>query len=167
MECTPYSSLLKGYFLATLIISYNIIMASLQFFIKFQTLMLINGADLSVARSALQALFLQPGWLSSWSTTKKKSIFSINHKGVAHGNHSITYMYSSVPGKRPLVLLGKHQCTAFQGATVAASIQTYGILIAQNCELRLSAHGRLPGTLWYIYAQSMLSMILGIPLRLS
>ena len=33
----------------------------------------------------------------------------------------LTYIYHSVPGKRP--------CTAFQGATVAASIQTYGILI--------------------------------------
>ena len=33
----------------------------------------------------------------------------------------------SVPGKRPLP--GKGPCTAFQGATMAASIQTYGILI--------------------------------------
>ena len=35
--------------------------------------------------------------------------------------------YHSVPGKRSL--LGKRPCIAFQGATVAASIQTYGILI--------------------------------------
>ena len=35
--------------------------------------------------------------------------------------------YCSVLGKRPLP--GKHPCTAFQGAAVAASIQTYGILI--------------------------------------
>ena len=33
----------------------------------------------------------------------------------------------SMPGKRPLP--GKRPCTAFQGANVAASIQTYGILI--------------------------------------
>ena len=39
----------------------------------------------------------------------------------------ILYYYHSVPGKRPLP--GKHPCTTFQGATVAASIQTYGILI--------------------------------------
>ena len=38
----------------------------------------------------------------------------------------IIYYYHSVPGKRPLP--GKPPCTAFQGATVAASIQTYGIL---------------------------------------
>ena len=36
--------------------------------------------------------------------------------------------YHSVPGKRP--------CTAFQGATVAASIQTYGILILSKCPCR-------------------------------
>ena len=36
-------------------------------------------------------------------------------------------VYRSVLGKCPL--LGKRPCTAFQGATVAASIQTYGILI--------------------------------------
>ena len=35
--------------------------------------------------------------------------------------------YRSVPSKHPLP--GKHPCTVFQGATVAASIQTYGILI--------------------------------------
>ena len=39
----------------------------------------------------------------------------------------IIYYYHSVPGKR--LLPGRHPCTAFQGATVAASIQTYGILI--------------------------------------
>ena len=33
--------------------------------------------------------------------------------------------YRSVPGKCPL--LGKRPCTTFQGATVAASVQTYGI----------------------------------------
>ena len=37
------------------------------------------------------------------------------------------YYYRSVPGKRPLP--GKHPCTEFQGVTVAASIQTYGIYI--------------------------------------
>ena len=36
-------------------------------------------------------------------------------------------MYRSVPGKRPL--LGKRPYTEFQGVTVAASIQTYGIYI--------------------------------------
>ena len=36
-------------------------------------------------------------------------------------------MYRSVLGKCPLP--GKRPCTAFQGATVAASIQMYGILI--------------------------------------
>ena len=35
--------------------------------------------------------------------------------------------YRRVPGKRPLP--GKRPCTAFQGSTVAASIQTYRILI--------------------------------------
>jgi hypothetical protein len=35
--------------------------------------------------------------------------------------------YRNVPGKRPFP--GKRPCTAFQGVTVAASIQTYGILI--------------------------------------
>ena len=38
-----------------------------------------------------------------------------------------TSIYRSVPGKRPLP--GKRPCAPFQGATVAASIQTYGILI--------------------------------------
>ena len=37
------------------------------------------------------------------------------------------YMYHNVPGKRPLP--GKCPCTTFQGATVAHSIETYGILI--------------------------------------
>ena len=36
-------------------------------------------------------------------------------------------IYRSVPGKRPLP--GKRPCTEFQGVTVAASIQTYGIYI--------------------------------------
>ena len=35
--------------------------------------------------------------------------------------------YRSVPGKRPLP--GKRPCAEFQGITVAASIQTYGIYI--------------------------------------
>ena len=48
---------------------------------------------------------------------------------VNHKSNQCMYFcyYRSVPGKRPL--LGKRPCTAFQGATVAASIQTYGILI--------------------------------------
>ena len=37
------------------------------------------------------------------------------------------YIYHSVPGKRPLP--GKRSCAEFQGVTVAASIQTYGIYI--------------------------------------
>ena len=36
-------------------------------------------------------------------------------------------MYRSVPGKRPLP--GKHPYTEFQGVTVAASMQTYGVYI--------------------------------------
>ena len=36
--------------------------------------------------------------------------------------------YRSVPGKRP--------CTAFQGVTIAASMQIYGILIPGKCPLR-------------------------------
>ena len=59
--------------------------------------------------------------------------------------------YRSVPGKCPLP--SKCPCTPIQGATVAASIQTYGILIThagQTYELCLSAHGCLPGTLWYL-----------------
>ena len=36
-------------------------------------------------------------------------------------------VYHSVLGKRPI--LGKRPCTAFQGVTIATSIQTYGILI--------------------------------------
>ena len=35
--------------------------------------------------------------------------------------------YRNVPGKRPLP--GKRPCAEFQGVTVAASIQTYGIYI--------------------------------------
>ena len=38
-----------------------------------------------------------------------------------------TQYYRSVPGKRPLP--GKRPCAEFQGVTVAASIQTYGIYI--------------------------------------
>ena len=45
-----------------------------------------------------------------------------------------TIASSSVPGKRPLQ--GKNPCIAFQGATVAASIQTYGILIPGKCPCR-------------------------------
>ena len=41
--------------------------------------------------------------------------------------YSVYCKYHGVPGKRPLP--GKRPCTAFHGATVAASIQTYGILI--------------------------------------
>ena len=40
---------------------------------------------------------------------------------------NVLHKYCSVPGKCPLP--GKRPCTALQGATVAASIQTYGILI--------------------------------------
>ena len=39
----------------------------------------------------------------------------------------LQYIYRSVPGKRPLP--GKRPCIEFQGVTVAASIQTYGIFI--------------------------------------
>ena len=51
---------------------------------------------------------------------------------IVESNHKIALIpiardYCSVPGKRPLP--GKRPCTAFQGATVAASIQVYGILI--------------------------------------
>ena len=57
----------------------------------------------------------------------------------------------SIPGKRPLP--GKCPCTTFQGATVAASIQTYKILIpgkpGQNRELCLSAHGLTRDTTVY------------------
>ena len=41
------------------------------------------------------------------------------------------FIYHSVLGKRPLP--GKYPCTTFHGATVAASIQTYGILIPGKC----------------------------------
>ena len=115
--------------------------------------MLTNDADLSVAQpSRLSSCSLDGCLVGQLEILQKKSIFSINHKNVAHGNHIITYMYSSVQGKRPL--LGKHPCTAFQGATVAASIQTFGILITnmgQNCKLCLSTHGRLSRTQWYMH----------------
>ena len=39
--------------------------------------------------------------------------------------------YRSVPDKRPL--LGKRLCTTFQGATIAASIQMYGIYVPGKC----------------------------------
>ena len=39
----------------------------------------------------------------------------------------LVYTYCSVPGKHPLP--GKCPCAEFQGVTVAASIQTYGIYI--------------------------------------
>ena len=42
--------------------------------------------------------------------------------------------YRSVPAKPPLP--GKHPCTIFQGATVATSIQMYGILIPGKCLCR-------------------------------
>ena len=67
-------------------------------------------------------------------------------------------IYHSVPGKRPFP--GKRPCAEFQGVTVAASIQTYGIYIpgkrpyglkSQVMFTCLSAHGRLPGTLRYIH----------------
>ena len=45
--------------------------------------------------------------------------------------HTLIYIYRSVLGKRPL--LGKHACTEFQGVTIAASIQTYGIYIPGKC----------------------------------
>ena len=67
-------------------------------------------------------------------------------------------MYRSVPSKHPLP--GKRPCAAFQGVYVAASIQTYGILIpgsahaGQNHNLCLSTHGHLPGTLRHIIATS-------------
>ena len=41
--------------------------------------------------------------------------------------HTAAAVYRSVPSKHPLP--GKRPCTTFQGATVAASIQMYGILI--------------------------------------
>ena len=46
-------------------------------------------------------------------------------------------MYRSVPGKRPLP--GKHPCAEFQGVTVAASIQTYGIYIPGKCPCGLKS----------------------------
>ena len=67
--------------------------------------------------------------------------------------------YRSVPGKSPLP--GKRPCTACQGATLEASIQTYGILIpgkhpvGQNRKLCLSAHGHLPGILRYLHNDHM------------
>ena len=60
---------------------------------------------------------------------------------------------TSAPSKRPLP--GKCPCTTFGGATIAASVQTYGILIPGKhpCgpKLCLSTHGHLPGTLRYMY----------------
>ena len=69
------------------------------------------------------------------------------------------WYYCSIPGKHPLP--GKHPCTKFQGINVAASILASKILygyyipgknahVDQNCELCLSAHGCLPGTLRYV-----------------
>ena len=53
--------------------------------------------------------------------------------------------YRSVPGKCP--------CTAFQGATIAASIQTYGILIPDKRPCRPKSRVMfkcLPRTLRYV-----------------
>ena len=47
---------------------------------------------------------------------------SLDHLRFASSGHFNSRYYRSVLGKRP--------CTAFQGATVAASIQTYRILIS-------------------------------------
>ena len=61
-------------------------------------------------------------------------------------------VHRSVPDKRPLP--GKCPCTTFQGTTVAVLYKCVefwsqvSVHAAQTCELCLSAHGRLPGTLW-------------------
>ena len=48
------------------------------------------------------------------------------------------YRDCSVPDKQPLP--DKRPCTAFQGATVAASIQMYGILILDKHPCRSKPH---------------------------
>ena len=55
--------------------------------------------------------------------------------------------YCSILGKRPL--LGKCPCIEFQGITVTASIQTYGIYIPHKCPcgLRLRVMFKRPWTL--------------------
>ena len=55
--------------------------------------------------------------------------------------------YRSVPGKRPLP--GKRPCTEFQGVTVAAPIQTYGIYIAgkRPCGLKSQVMFKRPWVL--------------------
>ena len=53
------------------------------------------------------------------------------------------YIDPSIPGKRPY--------STFQGVNIAASMQFMSLVsahVGQNCELCLSVHGRLPGTLW-------------------
>ena len=77
----------------------------------------------------------------------------IKHNYYTVANHN----YCSVPGKRPLPGT-KRPCTAFQGATVAASIQmrTHGILILgkRPCwpkSLVICLGALIPGTLRYYY----------------
>ena len=64
---------------------------------------------------------------------------------VTHYLLGFTIVY--VLGKRPLP--GKRPCTAFHGATVAASIQTYGILIPGKhpCGPKLRAMFKRPWAL--------------------
>ena len=110
----------------------------------------------------------------SCSFTNPRLLYVIEHRDGIHFNDIINFCifvlmssqitvhvgfplrlvnYRSVPGKRPPPG-AKRPGTSFQGVNVA----TYGSMevipwvsahVGQNCDLCLSAHGHLPGTLRY------------------